>query len=72
MATDNAQTKFKSIQDCPQFLRGLVAEQLGVTLETVTLWIDSGNSQGIERIEIAILEIDEAIKGLQRIAGGAS
>lgn len=65
MATKNAHTQFKSIQDCPQFLRELIAQHLGETVEWVTSRIDSGDASGLELIEESILTISDQVKALQ-------
>ena len=72
MATQNAQTEFKSIQDCPQFLRELVAEQLGVPLDKINGWLDTEDDLGMERIKFAFFDIGRRIKALQKDEGGVA
>ena len=64
MATENVQTEFESIQDCPQFLRERIAQHLGETVEWVTSRIDSGDAAGLELIEECILTIGVHAKAL--------
>ena len=75
MATKNAQTQFKSIQDCPQFLRELIAQHLGETVEWVTSRIDSGDEAGLELIVESIFRLGEQAEAVQKwraAQGGAS
>ena len=75
MATQNAQTEFKSIQDCPEFLRKLVANRVGVSLETVNTWLDTNDAEGIAVFKDAVLKLDDAVKQLRQseaAQGGAS
>ena len=58
-------TEIRSIQDCPDFLRELVAKELCVPLDKVNGWIDTEDEKGLERIEAVILWLDEHAKELQ-------
>ena len=72
MATENA--KFKSLRDCPEFIRKLVGERLGMRLDDINTWIDSDEPHAHKLIEDSILYLGELCKDEQarRAKGGAS
>ena len=58
------------MDDLPLYMRQLIAQHLGMRIEHINAWIDSGNESGLKRIEMSIICLSEMAKAEQQSRAG--